>query len=371
MNQQNEIENLQKENEALKQKLADFEAEGKNHAKFKGWLGKLALRFGTNFIFGKSLIQSGRQFVSEAKSGKINPFTISDIASKIFYRITRIGLFAFIVALIPGIILIFQTVILSKQNEKIDLQNKLVTNQNYLLEADRRGSLVHLFNNVLDKVDEEIKDSINNPTRKLSPQLIGRIVVLSHALKPYQYLEGDSLSNPLSPERGFLLIALQESKLDNKTYIEINFRSNFSFSDLRNANLRNTNLSGTYLRNSDLRNANFKYANLEFTTLAFANLRNANLENVNLANSDLENANFAFANLNHSDLRNVYLARSNLLSAFLFNSKCFTKTWFEDLQKMNQTPIGLDNLTKIYYVDSTEYRDESNQIYYLIKVKKN
>ena len=36
-------------------------------------------------------------------------------------------------------------------------QNKKVEQQTYLLEADRRSSLVHLFSNVMDAVDKELK----------------------------------------------------------------------------------------------------------------------------------------------------------------------------------------------------------------------
>jgi len=144
--------------------------------------------------------------------------TLGDVSTHILWRLTRIGLFAIMAALIPISILLVQTYILSKQNEKLEYQNKRIEQQTFLQEAERRSSLVFLFNNVLDKIDQELKDQ-KGITDTLSEPLIGRITALSKALKPYRYLDGDEIiEKPISPERGQLLISLIGCNLDSLTY---------------------------------------------------------------------------------------------------------------------------------------------------------
>ncbi|MEM6805600.1 MAG: hypothetical protein AAF696_29655 [Bacteroidota bacterium] len=107
--------------------------------------------------------------------------------------------------------------LLSEQNSKIDFQNKRIVQQNQLLEAERRSSLVFLFNNVLDALDQDLKNPVDSLSAlrgfdgtqaRLSKQLVGRIIALSRRLvpyRPYDYVN-DSLSFLRSPERGQLLI---------------------------------------------------------------------------------------------------------------------------------------------------------------------
>lgn len=109
--------------------------------------------------------------------------------------------------------------ILTEQNTKFD-------NQNQLIEADRRSSLVFLFNNIMDAIDRELKTPVRDSTLlvdvnghkgKISNQLAGRIIALSRRLQPYRMYDydTDSLSKKLiSPERGQLLINLLESNID-------------------------------------------------------------------------------------------------------------------------------------------------------------
>ena len=74
-----------------------------------------------------------------------------------------------------------------RSNDLLQTQNQLIKEQTKLIEAERRSSLIFLMGNIMDKVDDELKN--NKKSRELSPQLIGRIAALSHSLKPYYFLK--------------------------------------------------------------------------------------------------------------------------------------------------------------------------------------
>ena len=139
-----------------------------------------------------------------------------------------------LVALIPIILLWQQNGLIRTQNDKIERQNVRLDQQTSLLEAERRSAVILESGNVLDAVSRELaepgntKDSLSNP-------LVGRIIALSRAMKPYKYLDpsGDSMTvRALSPERGHLLVSLYNSKLDTSTYLKINRGADFSYSEL-------------------------------------------------------------------------------------------------------------------------------------------
>ena len=196
-----------------------------------------------------------------------------------------IGFMVAIGGLATTILLFNQNTLLERQNEKIDMQMSLE-------ESNRRSAMIGQMANVLDKIDEELRDTFNtnNGTRKLSSQLIGRIAALSEGLKPYQYLKDDTLSLRLSPERGQLLLAVINSGLDTNTLDEIYKRTTFEKADLSGVTIE-----GAYLKEVNLRNAN-----LENSTLRATSFKRANLEGINLSHSYLESMNFDSAQLQNS-----------------------------------------------------------------------
>ncbi|OJJ21305.1 hypothetical protein BKI52_12135 [marine bacterium AO1-C] len=254
-----------------------------------------------------------------------------------------------------GVFMIF------KQNDLIENQNKLLTSQTkqaeaqtQLAEATRRSSLVFLMSNIMDKVDEEIRndtlypyslklpqilfdslwslpakkvDSLVRliPKKQLSTQLEGRIVALSRSLKPYKYIEGDSLIlKPLSPERAQLLVSLIASKVHLK-YLYA--QCTFAYADLKNAslplaNLRKINLADANLSQADLRRAILKGAflkntNLTETNLGGAYLREAYLSHANLTRVNLHKADLTKAVLTKSNLKKANLTRADLGGSYL------------------------------------------------------
>ena len=166
----------------------------------------------------------------------------------------------------------------------------------------------------MDKMGEELK-APNNPNNILSDALIGRIVSLSQALRPYRYLENDVLINqPLSPERGQLLISLTNSNLHASTYEKLFQKADFSYADLKHANFDGYYIKGIELSFANLQDASFRNSVLEYANLTKANLQGAKFEetymngiklnDANLQNSYLTNVKMTHATLKNTDFRN-------------------------------------------------------------------
>lgn len=308
---QKQLKALEEENRRLRRELGDGKHE-KLLSGGKAFFQKLAATT-SSLAAGRGLKRSLSRLYNELPHN-VSKDTMAEVSSHVIWRVTRIGIFAISAAIIPILVLMVQTFILSSQNEKLDYQNQLIRNQNVRLdqqvqldESYRRSSFIFLMSNIMDKVDEELKNAPNG-TRRLSDELIGRIAALSQALLPYRYLENDELTRaPLSPERGQLLFALVNSLLDESTYDKIFAKSNFSYADLKQANF-----SGAYLRNVNLEYAHFPDAvfsdvDMEFAKLNMADLSDTHLENVNLQGAQMKNV-----QLRSSEIVNVDFANANL-----------------------------------------------------------
>jgi uncharacterized protein YjbI with pentapeptide repeats len=293
------------------------------------------------------------------------------------------------------------TMLLYNQNKLLTQQNLLLQNQNYRLdqqtylqEADRRSSLIFLMGNLLDAMDKELKSDVGQPgIRDLSPQIIGRVVALSKSLRPYRYLESDSLvTRELSPERGQLLLSIVNSQIDNSSLRRIFQFSDFSFADMKGAvlsgeylsgiNLSRADLSGATLDETDLSRADLSGADLSNAVLARSNLREARFRQTMLQKAYLESANLTQANLYGADLRGASLATATLhqthftqadlrlanLSGALLQRARFEQAlldsasvsefdWLERLETMGQDSVrGAGYLRSTYRVDSVETR---------------
>ncbi len=352
----------------------------------KSWFFNL----GKEVIVGNDLIKATESFLGELPLPKKE--ATANFVGHLVYRFTRLGFIGLALAMIPIWLLYQQNTLLLQQNERIDSQNNLIESQNslfteqnkrleqqtYLQEAERRGSLVFLFSNVMDAIDKELKDDIGKKgVRDLSSQLIGRIIALSRRLKPYRYLENDSLiTSPLSAERGQLLVSLVESHLNNNSYLRIFQKSDFTFSDLEGVslnesklmkvNLRGANLKDVKLMKADLRGANLRDAKLMKADLQEANLKGAKLMKADLRGANLKSANFAEANLraanvtfdyedkwhqedliffhsnfDHSSMRDYYMIHKFVKTPFKYPLKGLA---FTNLQKSNLTHSKIEGL---------------------------
>jgi uncharacterized protein YjbI with pentapeptide repeats len=320
------------QNEEIKDRLRQLELEniqlraelGARGAgsKISRGVSRLFTSASTRLLAGRGLKRSVRRLFEELPGGKVSKDTITEVTVHVIWRLTRIGMFAIFAALGPLLIMMVQTYILNRQNDKLEIQNQLLGRQNERLdqqinleEGNRRSSLIFFMSNIMDRIDVEMK---NNPRRTLSDPLIGRIVSLSQALRPYRYLENDELTpRQLSPERGQLLFSLINSNLDKETYDKIFARANFNYADLQEANFTDAYLNGAKLANSYFYKANFNRANLENADLSAAYLEEAtfkttrmdgiNLAGANLRKSRMENISLISGNLQKADMREIYL----------------------------------------------------------------
>lgn len=285
-----------------------------------------------------------------------------------------------------------QNKLLTQQNLLLQSQNYRLDQQTYLQEADRRSSLIFLMGNLLDAMDTELKNDIGKPgVRDLSPQIIGRVVALSKSLRPYRYLESDSLvARELSPERGQLLLSIVNSQIDKNSLRRIFQFADFSFADLKAAvlsgeylsgiNLSKADLSHATLDETDLSRADLSGANLEEAVFAHANLRESRFRQSLLTNAYLEAADLTYANFYGADLRGAILATANLhqthfshadltganLSGAILSGTRFEQSvmdsvkvndlqWLQQLDSTGQDSVrGAAHLLSAYRVDSVQ-----------------
>ncbi len=234
-----------------------------------------------------------------------------------------------------GTVLLYnQNKLLIQQNQLMVQQNKRLDQQTYLQEAERRSSLIFLMGNILDAINQELRADVEKPgARDLSPQLIGRIIALSSALKPYKYLSSDSLvQREISPERGHLLLSILSSELDYSTLRRIYRSADFSYADLQQASL-----SGDYMAGAHLKHADFTGAAMDETDLSGADLSDAILVNVVLARSNLSATGFRAAELKGANLRESNLVGANFQQADLRGANLY----MADLSKASLSEANL------------------------------
>jgi uncharacterized protein YjbI with pentapeptide repeats len=394
-NTQEQLENLRKENLQLRQQLLLQKGRVVTHN--SKTIFQKVLFSTSSIVAGKGLRKSLNQLYNELPHN-VSKETLAEVTASIIWRITRIGLFAVAAAVIPIMVLLVQTTILDTQNEKLDYQNELIYNQNVRLdqqvqldEGNRRSSFVFLMSNVMDKIDEELKNAPNG-SRRLSEELIGRIAALSQALLPYRYLENDQLTpEPMSPERGQLLFALVNSLLDEQTYDKIFEKSNFSYAELKQANfsdayLRNVNLEHAHFPDAVFSNANMEYAKLEQADLSDthfenvylggaqlqgASLRSAEIVNVDFSNANLTRVDFSLARINGDftacRLDDVRLDSTEIEFALLEGAHFHSRNWLERLE--NNGLRGLFSIRENYTVEADAVISTSSRTDSLYRLK--
>lgn len=397
---------LKSNNEAFNESLRVF-----GLISFLMLIGYIIIRF----IWGKSWMKKGgvSDIVSNDLVEAFNTFledlpnpsksNTSNLLGHLIYRFTRLGVFSFLIALIPIILLWQQNQLLNTQNDKLEDQTRLFSKQNdkidsqiQLEESNRRGALIVMMSNIMDKVDDELKISYKQGTsRMITDQLVGRIVALSYAFRPYRFWQDSMLTEQqYSPERGQLLLALVNSDLDSMTYRAIYEKSTFEGAYLNNANLKNANLRGVKLQratlnganliNANLRNADLEEANLTKVLMARANLvgvdlkgaiikqadmTKANLTNayaseVNLRGTTMEGAKLRGADLAQANLAGTNLRNADLSNTILIGVKVKNSKWLEKLEDWNVK--GISNITQMYFLNTSLKKDTKGEAYYFL-----
>lgn len=328
------IKELEKENERLKHDLERIKSISSKQSKQKRGF----LKFIGHTFAGKRLKQSIYKFLDEYnKQQHVTRNTLSDLLASILYRLTRIGLFTILFAVLPSLLLIQQNFLLKQQNRKIQ-------DQNHLAEASRRSAQMFIMGDVLSDINTELKQQGN---ARLSPTLAGRVISLSRAMKPYRYFEDGKLRDiTTSPERGQLVITLAKSKIQG-SYISdaIYQNSDFTYAELSNANLIDAHLQDINLAHADLSNAELQNANLAYSNLSHANLTNVDLTDAQLKLTDFSNANLTKANLRFADIKNVDFTNTTLDNAIVHRAD-----WLEYINTLKLK--GAKTLKETYKIDS-------------------
>lgn len=329
------IQELEKENLILKERLAKLEKS--TSSKKNRW--KFLMNFTATFITGKKLKTSIYNSIQEFNEQKrISIQTTSDLVASIVKRLTRIGVVALLFAFLPTTLMIYQNHLLKKQNSKIQ-------EQTYLAEASRRSAQMFIMGDILSDINTELE---TKKDKKLSNTLVGRIVGLSRAMKPYRYLVNDKLiEKTISPERGQLLITLSKSDL-NAAFFEdqILQESDFTKSELIGANLYNV-----ILRGINLKEANLSEANLVNIDARSARFENAKLKSVDLGYANLSNAVLMNANLSNAILLKTKLEKADFTNAILDSAVVDNLNWLTYI-KDDLKLKGAKELNNIYKVDS-------------------
>lgn len=266
---------LEEANSELTEQVKSLKESRANIWQMRFWAGK---KIGEIFL-GWRLSNSIKQLVREIKGKNVKNETIGDVLTHILWRFTRVGMITLMLAVIPSAILIVQTKLLCNQNRLLDIQNERVAQQNQLIEAQRRSSYVFLMGNIMDSVNEELKD---NTHRSLSPNLIGQIIALSQSLTPYNYMVNSELTKKqLSPERGMLLVFLLESDLAQSDLNKILTTGNFDYAFSENIVIKNS--SGLSLQ----------LGNAQFTNVV---LFNSEIHSFTCVNCSISNFRMSFCN---------------------------------------------------------------------------
>ena len=327
------IKKLEEENLKLRKELNRINAISEKKSKTKrGFLKFIGLTFAGRRL-KKSIYQVLNQYNEERY---VTRDALSDLLASIVYRFTRIGLFTLIFALLPFILLIQQNILLKQQNRKIQ-------DQNYLAEASRRSTQMFIMGDVLSDLNQELKSG-----SKISSTLVGRIASLSLAMKPYHYFkDGKLIENPMSPERGQLLLTISKSGINTSQLSDEIFQnSDFTYAELGNVILRSA-----YLKDIDLAHADLRYANLEGTNLRNASLAYADLFHTDFFDADLRLVNFSNANLTGAYLMNANLQRVNFSGAVLDSVKVDRMDWLKYI-KDDLKLKGSKELSDKYRIDS-------------------
>jgi uncharacterized protein YjbI with pentapeptide repeats len=266
----------------------------------------------------------------------------------------------FIWRVLAGVVVLgslVSSLIIYGQNKslKFQIQNhdKEKQDMKALVELVQKNNQEPLMSSILYEVGEELK---RHPARKLTDDLINRIVALSASLKSYESIGHDSLpKKKYNTERGQLLKALILMNIDSSSFAQIKRQAVFAEADLRGSDLKGADMSGINLKEAHLKDADMSRANLKGAHLGGANLWGANLNKANLSNADLLLADLRWAQLNEAtlilaNLNGVNLQNAQLIKADL-NHASFQRAQsggalFNEANLTNVNLVG-SNFTKV------------------------
>jgi len=191
--------------------------------------------------------------------------------------------------------------LVNEQNKLVKVQNSIIEQQSHLQEAERRSSYIFLMSNILDNLESDLKTEST-----ISETTQSRLIALSSALKPYKYLDKDSLTDyKISIEKGYLFKTLINLNVPSSLINPILSKSDFRYTDLagirstRNDTIDEINLSNSYFNESLFTNSIFKKINCFDCKIYNSEIDNIEVHNFNCEDCDINDAVFKKINSNY------------------------------------------------------------------------
>ena len=180
---------------------------------------------------------------------------------------------------------------------------------------------------ITDQIDTALSkiEQKGNQPRVLSAELIKELSIFANSCPLEKVLVDGQLTTELySVEKGKLLLALLNRKLDPSTYKKIFEMVSFQNAFLKDANLKDTNLSRIQLSRAYLVGVVLSNSNLEGVNLYKANLSKANLNATNLEIANLREAILSDTDMSNAILKNAYLIDAKLGGKIKLDNADFT-----------------------------------------------
>ncbi|MCG8330848.1 MAG: pentapeptide repeat-containing protein [Chitinophagales bacterium] len=189
------------------------------------------LKVGGFLFLGSGLMQSAKKLKNEIKEKDIKDDTLTEVAVRIFWRLTRLGLIGLIIAGIPVWLLLQQNQLIEAQNKLFQYQNEKVTQQTHLLNSqdEKLGLQNKLFASQNDLFTDQ-NQKIDTQTSLFEDQNL-KIDIQSELFRDQNYLielqkiQIDSQIN---------LLAGQNSRIDTQNY-RVNIQNNLLEADRRSS----------------------------------------------------------------------------------------------------------------------------------------
>lgn len=374
----------------------------------KNWL----LKVGGRFFLGPGLMQSAKKLKNEIKERDIRDDTLTEVAVRIFWRLTRLGVIGLLIAGLPVWLLFNQNQLINKQNELFEYQNIRIDEQTELIKAqtgllssqDEKlatqnrlfSSQNDLFTDQNQKIDLQ-SDLLQDQNYFISLQKVqidSQISLLAGQNKRID-TQNDRINiqnNLLEADRRSSLVFLMSNILD-KVDEEIKGQKNeFESQNLLFHDSTKYSLSKPLIRRIVALSRAFRpYRMMKYNELSkqlqspergqlFISLMENSLdsltqntiakdgyfsyaivESIDLSNANLVNVNFKGADLNHADLRKANLYDAYLPFAnFYFANLSEANLEKADFSNANLKLANLDraNLREVKFVEADLYKAE-------------
>jgi hypothetical protein len=260
------LEELERENEQLKAELISW----RSGLSQLGWFSRIVLRISTAFGLGARL----RQWMEAVRTKRTIPTDETvDLAAAVLNRWLIGSLLGIFIALVPSVILGWQIVLFTEQNQQFQEQNVLLRQQNaHQLDETLRAQRIEYLQSLYDRsCENQQKTGDPNCPSKFNARIRADALVAFVALERRR---ADGLECLLSNGQTSVTVNAIEARLDEASLAQVD--------------LRCVRLSRAYLFEADLSGADLSKADLSEASLYRADLSNANLTGANLTGVMLE-----------------------------------------------------------------------------------